>query len=403
MNGLCAERIVTFDRTVVSLVDRFRTLQGRDGAVRADATAQADRLLRDIEAALTDLAGDLVLVATRDAFAQDVVDWRGRGLDTPPLFDAVRKVMRAPPDGGIVVFCGAVSLPNSGERVSRLEAFAAVREEPDSCRALFGRYPHPHNVGQSTHLVSGTAGVREGNCVVLFPENIPARNRCDAQQFALFFFNKHVRIYRETLRLVREYCGGRSPFEGRDRLVSPSLDRWDTYAARCIWGYLHDYYHHTGPRPFHEHLPMKLGWVLGTLEEIKVDSQSASACIRDPEIAFRHEIFEYILLERIFRYPHEPDAEKNSDSATGCLLFEWLARCDALRWGSDRVQLAAPEALVEALDALVREIEAIERLDDDDYQRRAQDLVFSLLDPPAGASARFGFPNSYRRLQHAHH
>ncbi|MFP7737919.1 MFS transporter [Priestia aryabhattai] len=34
---------------------------------------------------------------------------------------------------------------------------------------------------------------------------------------------------------------------------SRSMNRQDTYQARVIWGYLHDYYHHCGNKPFDQH------------------------------------------------------------------------------------------------------------------------------------------------------
>ncbi|CAN0483728.1 unnamed protein product, partial [Scytosiphon promiscuus] len=162
------------------------------------------------------------------------------------------------------------------------------------------------------------------------------------------------------------------------------------YKARCVWGYLHDYFHHQGPRPFDRHVSIKTRWFTGLLEEIKVDLQSLLAC-RTGGIPDGDAVAEFILLDRAFRYPLEPDWYRNFDSGTGLILLAMLEEHGALRLLPDgRFEIDA-NALESAARHFIAEVEAIEQEDDAIYLARAKDLVRRYL-PEGTGRQRFVRP-----------
>ncbi|MFI6120776.1 DUF6421 family protein [Streptomyces sp. NPDC051064] len=380
----CVAGILNFERHVVPAVDRFRDAQHDPGAERA---------LADVIGAVAGLSGlmpDSQLAAT----LRDLTAWQESGCTGVPDFDATRDAVPAPQDGEAAAFVGPVILPNSDRREVKLEAFSVVRQDPDCTPYLQAAYPHPKAMFQSTRLLSASRGLREGNCVVFFPENIPAATPCTQQNFAWFFFSRHVDIYADTLAITSRLCGPGSPFAGESRLVSAEVDPEDVYQARCIWGYLHDYFHHTGPRPLDQHLALKTTWRPGLLEELKVDMKSAIACFEE-EVPFGPVVFEYILLERLFRYPAQPDPLRNFDAGTGFALGTWLAEHGLFTDdGRGRRTLGPKAEIVASVRELIGLIEEIETIEEDDaYRKAAVDFLYGkLLRRPETKPYRYGGP-----------
>ncbi|WP_328940806.1 DUF6421 family protein [Streptomyces sp. NBC_00250] len=368
-------------------VDRLREV--RSGERDGDPIAALDEVRAAVEG-LSGLLSDRQISAT----LADLAVWAGTGCEGVPNFDATRDAVPAPEDGEAAAYIGPVILPNSDRHEVHIEAFSVVRQDPDCTPYLQDVYPHPKAVFQSTRLLSASRGLREGNCVVFFPENIPAATRCTHQNFAWFFFNRHVDIYAQTLAITERLCGPGSPFAADTGLVSPGIDPEDVYQARCVWGYLHDYFHHTGPRPLDQHLPLKTKWRPGLLEELKVDMKTAIACFEE-DVPFGPVVFEYVLLERLFRYPAQPEPLRNFDSGTGFALGTWLAAHGLFTEdGQGRRALGAKAEIVECVRELVRRIEKIETIEDDDaYRTGAVDFLYgTLLRRPESKPDRYGGP-----------
>ena len=376
-----------FERNLIPAVDRLRTL--RNGADAEVVRGAFTDLCTAIEG-LDGLMSENQITAT----TRDLRRWQEAGMTGVPSFDATRDAVPAPRDGEAAAYVGPVVLPNSNRRDVQIEAFAVVRQDPDCTPYLQAEYPHPKAVFQSTRLLAASRGLREGNCVVFFPENIPADTPCTDQNFAWFFFNRHTDIYAQTLGIVRRLCGPGSPFAESAELLSAGLDPEDVYQARCVWGYMHDYFHHTGPRPLDEHLALKTTWRPGLLEELKVDMKSAIACFEE-DVPYGPAVFEYIILERLFRYPAQPDPLRNFDSGTGFALGTWLASEGLFSVDDAGVRvLGSKPAIVESVRRLVRLIEGIEEIEDDEaYRTKAVEFLYgTLLREPEAKPLRYGGP-----------
>lgn len=295
------------------------------------------------------------------AFKEDVNNWIKLGLDKKPSFDSTILKYQPPLNGDFSFFIGVIKNQNSvPPRGYFLEFFFVQREEPVCNNILYKLYPHPANICISSKLITGSTGFKDGNCVVFFPENIISNNKIEKQNYALFFFNKFRYIYSEiTLPRVSILI------QDFKLIKSNKLNERDFYFARCVWGYLHDYFHHQGVKPFNEFLYLKMNWYVGLLEEIKVDCQTAIECLSNTEIPFRREVFEFIIFDRMFRYTCQDDFEYNFDSGTGFLLFNFLLEGNALQFKSDQIVIDEPLIKI-ALNKLILDICNIESENDED-------------------------------------
>jgi hypothetical protein len=381
--------VARLEGRALPLVHELQRYQRADGSVEPRRCGAAT-------AALSALSGELRRSAlfperSREAFDHDLAAWRAVGLVSPPQFDASRDAIEGPDDKELAMFAGPAFMPNSDTREPLFQLVLIMRDEPDSLHSVRENYPHLESACQSTRVLTGSRQAMQGQCVVLFPENIPASSKVTRQNFAWFFMNKHIPTYQWTLAQIRERCGS-SLFAEGDPLASPALDAEGMYDTRCCWAHLHEHHHNVGPRPLASNLALKTQRYTGLLDELKVDCQTVQVCLRDAAIPYRWEVFEFVLFDRLFRYPCAGDALRNGDAGAGVLLGTWLLRHGALTASNDRAQLASRAETVRAVDALVGQILALDELDEAAYTKAAEDFTLSVLDPPAQAGDYYAKP-----------
>jgi hypothetical protein len=376
---------------LISLTDKFRGFQDTKGCVVRD-TNIANEILEKIMILARIIYCEIDRDDMADAFETDVKNWQSYGLNTPPDF-AYSQATYTPPKNRLMTFFIGPFITTNGlaPRGNFFECFLAVRDEPEVLQPIYQQFPHPKNHCQSCHFLLGTVGLSTGNCIVFFPENIASSKTIKSQNFSLFFFNKFYRIYlSDTLPTVMSITG-------KQNWISSKLSSTEFYQARCLWGYLHDYYHHCGLRPLDLNLQVKLNWFSGLLEEVKVDCLTAITAYQQ-DILFGREIIEFIIFERVFRYPYQPDATNNFDAGTGVLLFEWLFHHQAITVTCDSYLQIDLEICVNSMQDLVKQIEDIERhLDNQEYLRLAKELVRKFL-PEGRSGQRFSFPKTFSDL-----
>jgi len=355
-------------------VHELQRYQHEDGSVGTRYRDAATAALAALADGLS--ASALFPERSREAFSRDIAAWQSAGLESAPRFDASRDAIEGPGDKELALFAGPAAMPNSGTKGPLFQLVLVMRDEPDSLRGVRENYPHLDSACQSTRVLAGSRQATRGQCVVLFPENIPASTPVVRQNFAWFFMNKHVPVYQWTLARIRERCG-ESLFAEGEPLASPRLDDDGMYDTRCCWAHLHEYHHQVGPRPLARNLALKTRRYTGLLEELKVDCQSVQACMRDAAIALRWEVLELVLFDRLFRYPCASDALSNDDAGAGVLLGTWL-----LRHGVVTSRLVSRAEAVRAIDELVGDILAMEELEENAYLKAAEEFTVSVLDPP---------------------
>lgn len=368
-----------FNTELIPLSEKLKLIQVDNGAIELKQHVYATQLLEIIKDKLKFICERLNTIDLYHAQCTDIDNWLKKGLDTPPYFDVTKRTYKPMLNRDVSFFWGPTIMANAGtKRGHFFEGFLVLRDEPEECEALYTRFPHPKNICQSCHLLVGTSGFSEGNCLVFFPENIKSNHKDEIQTYAVFFFNKFHSIYNQiTVPSVKSLVA--SP-----QLHSSQLNKRDAYVARCIWGYLHDYFHHCGAKPFDENVYLKTRWAVGVLEEIKVDMQTLKVCL-EQKIPFSKEISEFILYERLVRYPQEADYSNNFDSATGFTLLSWFERYSAVKVLTNTIEIDWKQ-LLKVIPIIVNTIEDIESAPTDEMViAKANSFLFgNYLERPKG-------------------
>lgn len=388
------ETIAYVTETVIPLVDAFHELQETSG--RLVGNLETGKALLNSLRSPVRIAYSMVgaPVSCADAFDADVDAWLDRGLDSVPQFDQSLANYILPDQGQLTFFIAPLRATNGPAPCGAfLECFLALREEPEELKQVIATIGKSNSRGacSASRIFAGSKGLIAGNCIVFFPENVATAIKVESQAFALFFLNKFQPIFRaETLPRARRLFGDQS-------WASENLTPEKCYSARAIWCYVHDYFHQCGPRPFDSNLQVKMNFFVGLLEETKVDCQTALAAYQK-RIPFGREIVEFILLERLLRYPSQPDATTNFDAGCGIFLFEWLMQEGyGLTEKENGVQIDI-DGCITGMAVLAERIEAIETtLDNAEYRRLARNFVRTIL-PEGIDKARFAIPKRYARI-----
>lgn len=386
------------EENILPYVRKIQNLQSPNGSIQINKT-QAIESFNQLVVYLSKLDHQVVPRIFLEAFKKDASEWIKIGLENKPDFFRTQEAFCPPLDGEITLFIGPAKCQNSiPPRGYFLECFLAQREEAVKCLTILEKFPHPKNACQSTRLITGSRGFMLGNCIVFFPETVASSVKVNKQKYALFFFNKFKEIYvTHTMPVVNSLLGSKDLFTGKEEWISTEQTADKYYFSRCIWGYLHDYFHHTGPRPFDENIQLKLNWYVGLLEELKVDCQTILACYNN-DFDFRQEVIQFVLFERLFRYPLQEDAEQNFDSGTGFLLFEFLFKANCILENDGRISLNLKET-VKHLGSFISAVEQIELTEDgSEIIAKSKEFVSRYLNIEKSGQRRFVAPENYIKL-----
>lgn len=180
--------VTHLDNAVTPLVHQMQEYQRADGSVEprhCDAAAQTLIALRD------ELhRSALFPKRSREAFDLDLASWQAAGLDSPPQFDASRDAIEGPGDKELAIFAGPTTMPNSDTRSPLFQLVLIMRDEPDSLDVVRENYPHLESACQTTRVLTGSRQATKGQCVVLFPENIPAASKVSRAEFRLVLYEQ---------------------------------------------------------------------------------------------------------------------------------------------------------------------------------------------------------------------
>lgn len=142
----------------------------------------------------------------------------------------------------------------------------------------------------------------------------------------------------------------------------------DIEDAVVYWIYLHEYHHQSaGYLPIPKYLKVKSLKVLAGLEELRVDIGGMLICYHygDDFIKDKHQLFEFILSERLLRYGVDGfKRNKNNefkpsyDALAGFMFFNLLVEKKGLEIKEGKILIK--ENIIEALESIYEEINDIE-------------------------------------------
>lgn len=371
----------TYIREIVDKTNLLQSYQSEEGTlINVENRDRVRTILCDIVNNIEKLNDEFISAEYKSALISDIntyIESEYQNL----CFDNSVRALKKVENLSKFFFWGPLRLANGLRHGWKFETFLSIREEPmeKEFDIMYKTYSHPKNICQSSKLLIGSNGVELGNNIVFFPENVKSNIKFKKQSCAVFFFDKFYDIYNTiTLPLIDKIGLGNLASSSRN------IDRNVTYNARCVWGYLHDYYHHQGVLPFDEHIQLKTNWYVGVLEEIKVDVQTLLALSMDVTLPYRNIVFEFVLLDRVFRYTQEVNIYRNFDSATSFFIIQYLLNHDVILIKNGKLEINLSK-MIEKLKVLVKEIEEIEGQftnDEDTFKCQCKKYFFKTLEVP---------------------
>lgn len=204
------------------------------------------------------------------------------------------------------------------------------------------------------NIIACSKGFLSKTVVALFPENHIDNIQLSHDKI-FYFIDKFVeRFFRITHKMLNTIVADNS----FSQITHASYK--DIEQAALSWVWLHEYYHRQGPLPIPEYLDVKSLKPLAGLEEMRVDVCSIITCIEDQDIPrdLANFMSQFILAERLLRYPIEGIPKPNYDAIASQLLFNFLQENDGLVVQNMKIKLTKKYPL--ALKKLLNHIHGIE-------------------------------------------
>lgn len=235
---------------------------------------------------------------------------------------------------------------------SFLEA-ASLRPVPiPDC--ILANYPSSH---AAPVLVDAcTDGFKDPLAVAVFGENYIDASLSEEHR-AYYFIDKFVdRFQRYTRPRIEELW---SPTSFSNLLAA---DTDTLIQSNAIWVHMHEYHHRSGFLPLPKHLNDKSTRNGAGAEELRVDIFSILALSKltadDPIIRTAQQ---YILAERLIRYPLQASPESNYDARSSVALQSYLTRHGVISKRGGKLYFEGGfERLLWALSSLAAKITALE-------------------------------------------
>ena len=220
-------------------------------------------------------------------------------------------------------------------------------------------------------LEHNSAGFDARVVVALFPENhIDNLQEHDDRIFYFIdkFVERHERITRKMIRHV---------VRPGDMPLIAHASQADIERAASHWVWLHEYHHRQGHLPLPKWLSLKSLKPLAGLEELRVDLSGLLVCLHDKRlpVELAQMTYQFILSERLLRYPVEGSQKPNYDAVASQVLFQYLTRHGGL--AVEKGVIALQPELPAVLAAFLAEVTAIERTI---AERTPQQVQQALLD-----------------------
>lgn len=255
-----------------------------------------------------------------------------------PDFRRTRQAVTEADDGLILGLFAASYNPRLG-----LDCIVARRAEVDP--ALASRYPHD---GVRPIVVDGaTEGFRFGLSVALFAENFVTTEPPGPEHKAYYFVDRFVRRFWEITRPILMLCS--TP---RTLARLKAATRQEVAKAATAWVYLHEFFHRAGFLPLPTYLELKSSRLTAGLEEVRCDVLSVISTFKEARASLElGELYaQFILAERLIRYPLQDEPKRNYDAIGAQFLFGFLRQRGVI--GDDDGTLDFTRPFSEVIDAL---------------------------------------------------
>jgi len=227
-------------------------------------------------------------------------------------------------------------------------------------------------------LERSTEGFQARVVVALFPEN-HIDNLQEQDDRIFYFIDKFVERHQRITQKMIRHVVHENDFELLRNATAVDIER-----ASSHWVWLHEFHHRTGHMPLPKFLPWKSLKPLAGLEELRVDLHALQICMSGDAMPSQlaEMTYQFILAERLLRYPVEGNIKPNYDAVASQLLFNYLLSHGGIRMDNDLICLTG--LLNSVLREFLERINAIEATvitqDPISVQRMLIDFVHEYVD-----------------------
>lgn len=203
-------------------------------------------------------------------------------------------------------------------------------------------------------LKRSTTGFEARVVVALFPEN-HIDNLQEPDDRIFYFIDKFVERHQRITRKMIAHIVHEDDFK-----LLRGASALDIEQASSHWVWLHEFHHRTGHLPLPAFLRLKSLKPLAGLEELRVDLNALQVCLSGDAMPARlaEMTYQFILAERLLRYPVEGSVKPNYDAVASQLLFKFLLAHGGLQLDNGIIRLTG--SLNRALAAFLARVNAIE-------------------------------------------
>lgn len=221
-------------------------------------------------------------------------------------------------------------------------------------------------------ILDCTDGFKGPRAVALFPENFKSRIPAPAGAPVFYFIEKFVdRFERITRPFLMSGCVDTEPFS-----AIISLSRTQVLELASAWVVMHEHFHDQGTLPLKISLAAKSSRSSAGLEELRVDLLSIIAARSEVALwdsSFGEALSQFILAERLLRYPLEALPSDDYDARSSILLACLLRRRGVLTWADGKLRFTESFMMgdLQSISTEISELEHSIRFLSKDVQKKA--------------------------------
>ena len=237
-------------------------------------------------------------------------------------------------------------------------------------KAIASSYETPVRPVKLTHQSNG---FEYRAVVALFPENHIDNVQLSSDRI-FYFIDKFVIRHKKITQKLLSTCVSKDSFLILRNMVDSQIQEMSTY-----WVWLHEYFHRKGFLPIPRYLKLKSTKALAGLEEMRVDLLAMSSCQNDPVFSGidSRMLFEFILSERLLRYPIEGIEIPNYDAISSQLLFVFLLENGGITLDNGLIEVQ--DSIVDVVQLLSDKINSIEALIETKSEKFVQDALLEFI------------------------
>lgn len=208
------------------------------------------------------------------------------------------------------------------------------------------------------NLIASTEGFQSSRAVALFPENFVTPIPPTRSNPVYYFINKFIDRFRTiTIPFLTSGRVNLQPFENLLELSDAELK-----VIASVWVHMHEHFHTTGVLPVSEHFAIKSSRSSAAFEELRVDLLTILASFAEHRTEMGQlfkGVTQFVIAERLIRYPIESHPEKDYDARSSIVLATLLAREGALETDSNRLIIHF-DRLEESIRSIANDIGKLE-------------------------------------------